>query len=177
MNQIFDLRKKRIKISETKIESLVKELIKKLKAKKLFLGVMESCTGGGLANAITNVPHASEIFKGGIIAYSNEIKIKYGLSKNLIKKYSVYSPEVALAMARQAIKKIKKTKIGVGITGSLSRLDPNNPSSKIGEIFVAVVLRKKFLVRKFLLPKLKSRAKSKAIIIYQALKMVQEIIR
>ena len=84
--QIFDYQKKKIEVSDTKIENLVKQLIKKLKTRKLFLGVMESCTGGGLANVITNLAGASEVFKGGIVAYSTEVKIKFGVPEKLIKK-------------------------------------------------------------------------------------------
>ncbi|MFN3302003.1 MAG: CinA family protein [Patescibacteria group bacterium] len=156
------------------MEKLVEKLIKKLKKKKLFLGVMESCTGGGLANAITNVVGASEIFKGGIVAYATEIKVNFGVSQKIIKKYSVYSPEVALAMAKVARKKLKAD-IGVGITGSISRVDPNEPKSKIGEIFIAVIFGQKFLVRKFIFPN-KKRSIVKSLAILKALKMIDQII-
>ncbi len=157
-----------------KVEDKVKKLIKDLKKKKLFLGVMESCTGGGLANAITNVVGSSEVFKGGIVAYSNEVKIKFGVSKKLIKKYSVYSPEVALSMAKVA-RKILKSDIGVGITGSISRKDPKEPKSKVGEIYVAVSFNQKALVRKFLFHS-KKREGVKSLTILEVLKMIDQII-
>ncbi len=172
--KIFDYRRKRIKVSEKRIETLVQKLIKKIKARKLFLAAMESCTGGGLANAITNTPGASEIFKGGIVAYSNEVKIRFGVSKELIKKYSVYSSEVALEMAK-AVRKNLKTDIGIGITGSISRVDPKEPKSKVGEIYIAVVFRKKFLVSKFLFPK-KKRPLIKSMIILKTLEMINKTI-
>lgn len=186
--KIFDYRKKKIVVSENKIEDLVRNLVKKLIKKlknppsprlrrtrgKLFLGVMESCTGGGLANAITNVPGASETFKGGIVAYSTEVKIRYGVSKDLIKKYSVYSPEVALEMAKVARKNLK-TDIGVGITGSISRVDPKEPKSKVGEIYVAVVFGKKILVHKFLFPD-KKRPIVKSMVIFKTLEMIDKIL-
>jgi nicotinamide-nucleotide amidase len=160
---------------EKKIESLVKKLIKELKKRKIFLGVMESCTGGGFSNVITNVEGASEIFKGGIVAYSNEIKIKFGVSKDLIKKYSVYSKEVALAMAK-AVKRKLNTDVGVGITGSISRPDPKEIKSKVGEVFVAVSFKNKSLVNKFLFPN-KKRSKVKLMIIFKTLKMIFEILK
>lgn len=178
--KIFDYRKKNIEINqrknETKIEALAKSLIKKLRKRKLFLAIMESCTGGGLADAITNVVGASDVFKGGFVTYSNQEKINRGVSKKLIKKYSVYSLQVALAMAHRAIKEIKGTQIGIGITGSLSRKDPRNPNSQVGEVFITVIFRKNILARHFLFPSLKSRAATKTMIIYQALKMLNEII-
>ena len=54
-----------------KLEEEIGEL---LKAKNLSLSTAESCTGGGIAALITSVPGSSEYFKGGIVAYSNEIK-------------------------------------------------------------------------------------------------------
>lgn len=179
--KFIDYRKTKLetnqKKNEVKIETLVKILIKKLKKQRLILATMESCTGGGLANAITNVPGASDIFKGGFVTYSNQEKIARGVPKKLIKKYSVYSSEVATAMAYRAIKEIKGADIGIGITGSLSRQDPRNPSSRVGEVFAAVIFRKKILVHHFLLPSLKTRAALKAMIIYQALKMVDRLIK
>jgi PncC family amidohydrolase len=163
-----------MKITTRKIEVLVEKLIKKLKKRKLFLGVMESCSGGGLANAITNVPGASEIFKGGIVAYSTELKIKFGVPKKLIKKFSVYSSEVALEMARQIRKKLN-VDIGVGITGTISRPDSKEPKSKIGEVFIAIVSRDKKLVRKILFPN-KKRSTVKIMIITESLKMINQVI-
>jgi len=173
-NKIFDYRKSQIKADEKRLEGLVKNLIKKLKKRKLFLATMESCTGGGFSNAITNIKGASEIFKGGIVAYSNEVKIRFGVSKDLIKKYSVYSKKVALAMARAAKKKLN-VDIGVGITGLISRPDPKEPKSKAGEIFIAVVFKRKKLVNKFIFPDEK-RPIIKTMIIYQVLKIIDKII-
>jgi len=62
---------------------------------------MESCTGGMLANEITNIKNASLVFKFGAVTYSNEFKIKMNVSKDLINKYSVYSMEVAKDMSYQ----------------------------------------------------------------------------
>ena len=172
--KIFDYQKNKIEIDEKKIEGLVRKLIKKLKKRKIFLGAMESCTGGGFSNAITNVEGASEIFKGGVVAYSNEIKIKFGVLKNLIKQYSVYSSSVALAMAKLA-KKNFKADIGVGITGTISRPDSKEIKSKVGEIFVAVVFKRKKLVNKFIFPD-KKRPIVKSMVIHQALKIIDKII-
>lgn len=179
--EYFDYRKKKIETSqrrnEFKIEVLVKSLIQALKKRKLFLAIMESCTGGGLANAITNIPGASDVFRGGFIAYSNQEKIRRGVSKKLIQKYSVYSPQVVLAMAQRALKEIRGTQIGIGITGTLSRPDPKNSNSRVGEVFAAVIYRKNNLVCHFLFPDLKSRAAVKAMIIFQALKMIGGIFK
>lgn len=45
---------------------------------------MESCTGGGVANAITNIEGSSRVFMFGAVTYSNEYKIKMGVNRNII---------------------------------------------------------------------------------------------
>lgn len=163
------------KINKRKIENLTKKLVRRLSKNKFFLGIMESCSGGALANEITNVIGASEVFKGAIVAYSTEIKIKFGISKRLIKKYSVYSLQVALEMAKK-IRKILKTDIGVGITGSLSRPDPKEKKSKVGEVFVAVIFKNKKIAKKLFLP-VKKREVAKRMAIYQGLVMIDKIVK
>lgn len=158
------------------IEKLVKKIILKLKKKKIFLAVMESCTGGGFINSITNWPGASEVLKGGIVAYSVQEKISHGVPKELIKKYSPYSPQVALAMAWQAIKEIKGSQLGVGITGILSRPDPKYKDKKVGQVDIAVMLKPKALVRRFFFPQ-KERSKVKKMIILKTLEMIFEILK
>lgn len=161
---------------DSEIEKLVKEIILELKKKKIFLASMESCTGGGLINAITNVPGASEILKGGIVAYSNQEKIAHGVPEKLIEKYSPYSPQVALAMAWRATKEIKGSDLGVGITGILSRPDPKYRTKKIGQVDIAVIFKKKVLVRRFYFPK-KEREVIKKMIILKTLEMIKEILK
>jgi len=67
----------------------------------MTLAVAESCTGGMMGAAITRVPGSSAYFKGGVIAYSNEIKEKVlGVSPELLKSKGAVSREVAIAMAK-----------------------------------------------------------------------------
>jgi PncC family amidohydrolase len=159
-----------------KIEKEIKDLMKFLKKKKIFLATMESCTGGALINGITNVPGSSEITKGGIVAYSIEQKIFFGVPKELIRKYSVYSPEVAMEMAKIAQKDFN-SQIGVGITGILSRKDPKNPKKKVGQVDIAITFNKKTLVRRFLFPPQKDREQDKALVVWQTLEMIKEILK
>ena len=63
-----------------------KNIIHKLQLKQLTIAAMESCTGGGVANAITNMEGAGEIFKFSAVTYYNEYKIKMGVDKEVIDK-------------------------------------------------------------------------------------------
>ena len=81
------------------------------------VAVAESITAGGLGHALTYTPGASEVFRGGIIAYSNEVKINFlGVDSALIEEYSVVSEEVANAMAEGAREKFGTT-WGIATTG------------------------------------------------------------
>lgn len=118
----------------------VKELVDYLIDSGITIATMESCTGGGLANEITNMPGASEVFKFGAATYSNEFKIKMGVSKQVIDTYSVYSAETAEEMSRN-IADFVGADIGVGITGKLLRADHANEYGNNNEVFICVYNR------------------------------------
>lgn len=83
---------------------------------RLKLASMESCTGGLFASTITDVAGSSGYFKGGLVAYTREMKIYWGVSEQTIDKYGLVSPETAHAMA-SAARKLLDSDVGVGITG------------------------------------------------------------
>ena len=87
-----------------------------LATKGLTLATMESLTGGGLADAITNVPGSSAYFKAGYVAYTAASKRQLGVSPDLIENHGTVSIEVATDMARAA-REAARTDIGVGVTG------------------------------------------------------------
>lgn len=97
----------------------MKDLVKYLINNKITISTMESCTGGLLASLITDIPGASDILKFSAVTYSTEFKIKLGVSKDVINKYSVYSRETAIEMAYK-ISEFTNSDIGVGITGRLT---------------------------------------------------------
>jgi nicotinamide-nucleotide amidase len=81
------------------------------------VAVAESVTAGGLGKAITYTPGASQVFFGGIIAYTNDVKVKIlGIDPALIEQHSVVSEEVASAMA-DAVRQKFGTTWGIATTG------------------------------------------------------------
>ena len=118
------------------------EIIKILTLREEKISTMESATGGYIANAITNVEGASEVFSFGAVTYSNFYKIKFGVDKDLIEKYSVYSMEVAHDMSR-AITDYTNSRYGIGVTGKLNRADKFNLSGKDNVVYISVFDRKK----------------------------------
>ena len=116
----------------------MEEIINKLTEKSLTIATMESCTGGAIANAITNVEGASNVFKFGAVTYSNEYKIKMGVPKEVIDEFTVYSMETAEEMSKN-ITKFAGADIGIGITGKINREDVNNKFSNNNKIFISIL--------------------------------------
>ncbi len=106
-----------------------------LKNRGLSLAVMEGCTGGLLTATITDDPDVSAYFKGGLVAYSNEALIAYGVNAGLISDYGVISPEVAQAMAEVARLRLEAD-IGVSITGVIG---PDELEGKpVGTMYIGI---------------------------------------
>ena len=120
----------------------MEEIIKKLTEDSKTIATMESCTGGAVANAITNVEGASLVFKFGVVTYSNEYKIKMGVDADVIDKYTVYSMETAVEMSKN-IAEFANADFGVGITGKINREDPNNTVGDNSKIYVSIFEREK----------------------------------
>ena len=114
-----------------------RKIIKELTKRNETIATMESCTGGGVANAITNIEGASEILKFSAVTYSNEYKIKMGVSGDIINKYSVYSMETAIEMSTN-IAKFANANYGIGITGKLNRVDRFNNAGADNQIFISI---------------------------------------
>lgn len=112
-------------------------VVKKLIENNETISSMESCTAGYFATTITNVEGSSSILKYSAITYSNEFKVKMGVPQEVIDKYTVYSMETSVSMAKE-ISKYSSSTYGVGITGQIGRLDPANNTGKVNEIFVTI---------------------------------------
>jgi len=114
------------------LEKLVGDLLRK---RGLTLAAMESCTGGLLASLITDVPGSSDCFKGGLVAYSNEMKIEFGVDAALINEHGAVSAEVAEAMAVAARNRLGAD-LGVGTTGVAG---PDELEGKpVGTVYIGV---------------------------------------
>ena len=105
--------------------------------KGLSIAVAESCTSGIISSKITSIPGSSSYFKGGVIAYQNEIKIELlGVSEALIAKNTEVSAEVVSQMAK-AVKKKFVADYSVATSGYAGPTGGtlNNP---IGTVFIAI---------------------------------------
>ena len=126
-----------------------KKIVGLLKRKKLKISIAESCTGGMLSSTITSVSGSSKVFALGLVAYSNQSKIKVlKVPKNIIRKYGSVSEPVCLAMVKN-LSKISKTNISVSITGIAG---PSGGSKKkpVGLVYVGIKKHKIVEVKKYL---------------------------
>jgi nicotinamide-nucleotide amidase len=98
-------------------EALEEVVARILNENRATVAVAESCTGGMLAERLTNVPGSSSYFLGGVICYSNDLKTTLvGVPQSLIESKGAVSSEVALALA-DGIRKRTGATLGVGVTG------------------------------------------------------------
>ena len=116
---------------------IMKEIVEKLIKMNKTISTRESCTGGALASEITNIDGSSQIFKFGAVTYSNEFKIKIGVDKDIIDKYSVYSEETAICMAKSIVD-FTNSDYGIGITGKLNRVDINNLFGDNNVVYISI---------------------------------------
>lgn len=127
------------------LEEIVGKML--LKVKKT-LSIAESCTGGLLADRITNIPGSSGYFRMGAILYSNESKNKtLDIPLKIIKKHGGVSSEVAGLMAKN-IKLLGNSDIGIGITGIAG---PGGATKKkpVGLVYIALATKKKTFCKEF----------------------------
>ncbi len=106
-----------------------------LRERRLTLATMESCTGGLLASTITDVPGSSDYFKGGLVPYATEIKLAWGVSREVFEKHGVISAECAREMARVARERLSAD-VGIGVTGVAG---PDEQEGKpVGTVHIAL---------------------------------------
>jgi nicotinamide-nucleotide amidase len=103
----------------------------------LSLATMESCSGGLLASTITDVPGSSDYYQGGLVSYATEMKIAWGVDRQVIAEHGVISAECAQAMARVARERLGAD-VGVGVTG-VAGPDPQE-DKPVGTVHIAVAL-------------------------------------
>ena len=128
---------------------LIKNVVKKLIDKKLKISFAESCTGGLLSSTLTSVSGSSKIFNLGIVAYSNQSKIKLlKISRKLIRKYGAVSEQVCFSMVKN-VSKIGKTNMSVSITG-IAGPSGGNKKRPVGLVYIGLKKGNKIKIKKYL---------------------------
>lgn len=119
---------------------IAKKVLKRLKSRKWKLVTVESCTGGALADAITSVPGSSDVFLGGLVAYSDLAKIKLGVRKSVLKKFSPYSEQAVEAMSAAGLRRLKfGPTVAVSVSGVLQTKDKKHSKVPVGQVWISVL--------------------------------------
>lgn len=118
-----------------------------MKSKKLSLSTAESCTGGGIASLITSVPGSSEYFNGGIVAYSNEVKMSLlHVSAETLERHGAVSRETVIEMVKGAMKTLK-TDCAVATSG-IAGPGGGTPEKPVGTVWIAAAYKNEIVTMK-----------------------------
>jgi len=118
-------------------ETLEEVVARTLIENRATIAAAESCTGGMVAERLTNVPGSSAYFVGGVVCYSNEMKTSFaGVAPELIESKGAVSSEVALALA-DGIRKRTGATLGVGVTG-IAGPGGGTPEKPVGLVYIGI---------------------------------------
>ena len=126
--------------SDAQLRQLAEETGKRLLSQRKRLATAESCTGGWLAKAITDLPGSSQWFECGFVTYSNAAKERdLGVAPHTLEKYGAVSEATAREMARGALERAGAD-VAIAITG-VAGPDGGTPEKPVGTVWFAVALR------------------------------------
>jgi nicotinamide-nucleotide amidase len=116
-----------------------KTLLDLYRTRQLRMATVESCTGGMIAAAITDIAGSSDVFDRGFVTYSNEAKAQLGVPSDLIAHHGAVSVHVAREMAAGALKH-SKADVAVAVTG-IAGPGGGSDAKPVGLVYLAVVRR------------------------------------
>jgi len=157
-------------------KKLVEDIFQQCLKKDLRVMTMESCTGGLVSGAITDIPGSSKIFDKGLITYSNESKVELlGVSKTNIDTFGAVSREVVTEMATKLIIDTNSQhKVSIATSGVAG---PGKSEQKpVGLVWLASYKYNNLIVKKIDFGNI-SRYKIRKKTVYEALKLLQENLR
>jgi len=118
-------------------ETLEEVVGRVLTENRATIAVAESCTGGMLAERLTNVAGSSVYFLGGVVCYSNDLKTRLvDVPPSLIESKGAVSPEVALALA-DGVRKLTGARLGIGVTG-IAGPGGGTPEKPVGLVHIGI---------------------------------------
>ena len=113
----------------------------RLRADRVRMASAESCTGGMVGHIITQVPHASDHYLGGIVSYSDAVKRELlGIDAGMLGRVGAVSPEVAEAMADGVLERFPAASLAVAVTG-IAGPDGGSEEKPVGLVYVATARR------------------------------------
>ena len=128
--------------------TLEKSVVDLLLANKLTVTCAESCTGGLLSGRLVNVPGISEVYKAGVVTYSNKAKRRVlGVKKGTLHKYGAVSEKTAEEMAKGAAL-LHKADVAAAVTG-IAGPDGGTEDKPVGLVYIACYVKGKVTVKQY----------------------------
>ncbi len=139
--KLFRLAKGIFMISGTleveEVTALAEALVREASERQITISTAESCTGGMIAAFITTVAGSSEVFLGGVVSYSNDLKMKVlGVSGDTLKTHGAVSEETALEMVR-GVRELTGATLSVSVTG-IAGPGGGSKEKPVGLVFIAL---------------------------------------
>ncbi len=132
-----------------RLEDLSRRVGELLRAQGLVLAVAESCTGGGLADVLTDIPGSSDYFIGGVVAYSYEAKERLlGVPHDVLAAHGAVSPEVVTLMAT-GVRRALAAEVAVAISG-IAGPGGGLPAKPVGLVYIALASAEGTRCRRYL---------------------------
>src|SRR6056297_81115 len=153
-------------------EETIEEVVAKMLTDRgATLATAESCTGGKIAATLTAIPGASNYFKGSVVSYATETKIKVlNVPEKLIAEYSVVSEQVAVLMAI-GVQKLMQTDFAIATTGNAGPAKGDS-DAEVGTVCIAIATPDDVFVEKFQMGTHRDRIVQKSV--NKALELLQK---
>ena len=155
------------------ITTPVEMLIDYCKQNNLTVSAAESCTGGLIGAAITDIPGASQVFKGSIVSYSNEWKNKIlRISQETLEHFGAVSSQCAEEMVTNLCKHYN-TELGIAVTG-IAGPTGGTAEKPVGLVYIAVKYKSEKVVKKFHFSGNRDRIRQRTL--YTAANLLRELV-
>ena len=131
---------------DAEIHKIAEEVNARLRSDALTIATAESCTGGAIAAAITSVAGSSDVFKGSVVAYSNDVKHRVlGVAQDILDSEGAVSAATVEAMA-VGVQRLIGSHCAVATSG-IAGPGGAVPGKPVGTVWVAIVVGEKRIVR------------------------------
>ena len=155
--------------------ALATEVLAAARGQRLRLGTVESCTGGLIASALTEIAGSSDVVQGGLVTYSNELKMALaGVPEATLAAHGAVSPQTAEAMVSGLLARLPTVDLGVAVTG-IAGPGGGSAEKPVGLVYMATLKRGQAVtVERQIFPG--SRADIRQATVARALQMLAEAI-
>ena len=155
--------------------ALATEVLAAARGQRLRLGTVESCTGGLIASALTEIAGSSDVVQGGLVTYSNELKMALaGVPEATLAAHGAVSPQTAEAMVSGLLARLPTVDLGVAVTG-IAGPGGGSAEKPVGLVYLATLKRGQAVtVERQIFPG--SRADIRQATVARALQMLAEAI-